>query len=90
MFDVFPCYNWADALYMEKRRLGITVFKDDADVPVGDTLAPHLQDALLRSRMLIPLIGPKFHESATCRFELLTTLNHAYRLGNGTRGGSCR
>ncbi|MGK3201420.1 tetratricopeptide repeat protein [Amycolatopsis sp. MEPSY49] len=91
MFDVFLCYNWtddktawADALYVELRRLGVSVFKDDADIPFGDTLAPHLHDALLGSRMLVPLIGPSFHQSATCRLELLTALDHAYRLGAGT------
>ncbi len=91
MFDVFLCYTWADdkttwadALYVELRRLGVSVFKDDVDIPFGDTLAPHLQDALLGSRVLVPLIGPRFHESATCRLELLTALTHAYRLGDGT------
>ncbi|WP_410667628.1 tetratricopeptide repeat protein [Amycolatopsis sp. cmx-4-68] len=89
MFDVFLCYNWdddkdwADALSRELRGLGVDVFKDDEAIRFGDTLAPALKDALLGSRMLVPLMGPRFHESASCGLELLTALNHSYRLGLG-------
>lgn len=89
MFDVFLCYNWdddkswADELHAELAARGVQVFQDDKNIPFGDTLAPALREALLGSRMLVPLIGPHFHESPSCRHELLTALTAAYRLEEG-------
>lgn len=89
MFDVFLCYNWdddkswADALYVALSGLGVRVFQDDKNIPFGDTLDPALRKALLGSRMLVPLIGPSFHESPSCRRELLMALTAAYRLEGG-------
>ncbi|MEV6443023.1 toll/interleukin-1 receptor domain-containing protein [Amycolatopsis sp. NPDC051716] len=86
MFDVFLCYSWSDDkswtddLHAELNALGIAVFQDDKDIPFGDTLAPALQAALGGSRMLVPLIGPAFHESPSCRQELLYALTASYRL----------
>jgi hypothetical protein len=91
VFDVFLCYNWdddksswADALHEALAGLDVRVFQDDKNIPFGDTLAPVLRDALLSSRMLVPLVGPSFHESPSCRRELLMALHAAYRLEGGT------
>jgi hypothetical protein len=91
VFDVFLCYNWdddkpawADALHDALTGLGLEVFKDDKRIPFGDTLDPAIRDALLGSHMLVPLIGPRFHESPSCRRELLMALHAAYRLEGGT------
>lgn len=91
VFDVFLCYNWdddksawADALREALTGLGLEVFQDDKRIPFGDTLDPALHDALLGSRMLVPLIGPHFHQSPSCRRELLMALHAAYRLEGGT------
>ncbi len=68
---MFLCYNWddkqwADELHTELTRLGVRVFQDDKGIRHGDTLDPALLKALLGSRMLVPLIGNTFHQSATC------------------------
>jgi TIR domain/Tetratricopeptide repeat len=90
VFDVFLCYNWdddkpwADGLHAELDRRDVRVFQDDKNIPYGDTLDPALRDALLGSRMLVPLIGPSFHESPSCRRELLLALTAAYRLEGGS------
>lgn len=89
MFDVFLCYNWdddkpwADALHAELTSRGVLTFQDDKNILFGDSLATALRDALLSSRMLVPLIGPNFHESPSCRSELLMALNAAYHLEGG-------
>jgi hypothetical protein len=90
VFDVFLCYNWdddkawADELHADLTARDVRVFQDDKNIPFGDTLDPALRTALLGSRMLVPLIGPHFHESPSCRHELLTALTAAYRLEEGT------
>jgi len=86
---VFLCYNWdddkpwADSLHAELTVRGVRVFQDDKNIPFGDSLDPALREALLGSRMLVPLIGPDFHESPSCRRELLLALTAAYRLERG-------
>lgn len=88
MYDVFICYNWddkewADALHAALVDLGLQVFQDDKNIPFGDTLDPALARALLGSRVLVPLISPTFHESPSCRRELVMALTAAYRLEEG-------
>ncbi|NUT97761.1 MAG: toll/interleukin-1 receptor domain-containing protein [Saccharothrix sp.] len=88
MFDVFICYNWddkdwADALHAALEALGVRVFQDDKNIPYGDTLDPALRENLLGSRMLVPLLTPTFHQSPSCRKELLIALTAAYRLDQG-------
>ncbi|MGW6442338.1 TIR domain-containing protein [Lentzea sp. NPDC055074] len=88
MFDVFICYNWddkplADELHDALEERDVRVFQDDKKIDFGDTLLPKLRDALFGSRMLVPLVTPTFHESASCRKELLTALTAAYRLEKG-------
>jgi hypothetical protein len=88
VFDVFICYNWddktlADELHDALEAREVRVFQDDKKIDSGDTLLPKLQDALFGSRTLVPLITPTFHESASCRKELLTALTAAYRLEEG-------
>lgn len=88
MFDVFICYNWddkslADDLYAALTERGVLAFQDDKAIELGDTLAPKLREALLGSRMLVPVVTPTFHESPSCLRELLTALTAAYRLEEG-------
>jgi hypothetical protein len=89
VYDVFICYNWddkdwADALHAALAGCGVTVFQDDKNIPFGDTLDPALREALLGARMLVPLMTPTFHESPSCRKELLIALTAAYRLEQGS------
>ncbi|MEJ2853195.1 MULTISPECIES: tetratricopeptide repeat protein [unclassified Saccharothrix] len=89
MDDVFICYNWddkdwADALHDALEALGVRAFQDDKGIPYGDTLDPALRTALLGSRMLVPLMTPTFHDSPSCRRELLIALTAAYRLDGHT------
>ncbi|WP_280409804.1 tetratricopeptide repeat protein [Nocardia brasiliensis] len=88
MFDVFLCYNWdykswADELHAALRARNVSVFQDDKDIRPNHSLAPAIEAALNGSRMLVPLIGPTFHESPSCRVELHTALRAAYYLEEG-------
>jgi TIR domain-containing protein/tetratricopeptide repeat protein len=88
VYDVFLCYNWddkqlTDELHAALVARGVRTFQDDKSIPFGDALDPKLRDALLGSRMLVPLITPAFHDSPSCRKELLTALTAAYRMEEG-------
>lgn len=87
-FDVFICYSWgdkdlADQLYDELDALDVSVFKDDESIDDWAEMLPSIRQKLLGSRVLVPLITPRFYESEHCRTELHLALMQSYWLERG-------
>ncbi|XLR21237.1 hypothetical protein S83_049149 [Arachis hypogaea] len=77
MYDVFLSfrgftrYGFTDRLYHALCERGITTFRDDENLRVGDRIRDTLLEAIERSRMSIAVLCQNYASSAWCLDELI-------------------
>ena len=78
MYDVFLSHSstereQTDPLFEALVAKGLTVFRDDQDVPSGAEDVPeHIRTALAQSRLLVAWASPAWWASSACQWELQT------------------
>ncbi|KAL3746670.1 hypothetical protein ACJRO7_015599 [Eucalyptus globulus] len=62
--------GFADYLYDSLEKMGILVFRDKEELPVGEKINPSLIEAIKRSEIAIPIISKNYASSKSCLMEL--------------------
>ena len=70
-FRGFTRYGFTDRLYHALIDKGITAFRDDENLRVGDRIRPTLLEAIERSRMSIVVLCQNYASSTWCLDELV-------------------
>ncbi|XLR32636.1 hypothetical protein S83_060536 [Arachis hypogaea] len=70
-FRGFTRYGFTDRLYHALHERGITTFRDDENVRVGDRIRDTLLEAIERSRMSIAVLCKDYASSTWCLDELV-------------------
>jgi hypothetical protein len=77
-WDVFLCLrgadtrkNFIDHLYSSLVRVGIRIFRDDEELPRGETISAGLLNAIQESRIFIIVFSKDFASSSWCLDELV-------------------
>ncbi|KAL3740146.1 hypothetical protein ACJRO7_021430 [Eucalyptus globulus] len=66
--------GFTDFLYKSLKDVGIHVFRDDDELPVGEEITPALIEAIKQSEVLIPIISGDYASSKSCLMELVQML----------------
>ncbi|XP_039169729.1 TMV resistance protein N-like [Eucalyptus grandis] len=66
--------GFIDFLYKSLNDVGIHVFRDDDELPVGEEITPALIAAIKQSEVLIPIISGDYASSKSCLMELVQIL----------------
>jgi len=81
-YDVFVSFrgedtrnNFAGFLFQALRRKGFDPFKDDADLKIGQSIAPELRQAIEGSRLFIVILSKNYASSTRCLRELAHICN---------------
>lgn len=62
--------GFADCLYHSLEKMGIHVFRDNEELPVGEKIKPSLTEAIKLSQIAIPIISKNYASSKSCLMEL--------------------
>ena len=76
-YDVFISYSHSDvdfALDLEKALSGLSVYRDQSTIKVGDAWFADLVKAIYSSRSVVVLLSPEYVSSPMCRAELFHAL----------------
>nr|GFA86807.1 NB-ARC domains-containing protein [Tanacetum cinerariifolium] len=79
-YDVFVSFrgddirkNFMDHMFNDFMHKGIHAFRDDRELPKGDSISPHLYKAIEESRFLIVIFSKNYASSSWCLQELVKT-----------------
>ncbi|GJR62799.1 NB-ARC domains-containing protein [Tanacetum coccineum] len=80
-YDVFVSFrgddirkNFMDHMFNDFKQKGIYAFRDDRELPKGDSISPHLYKAIEESRFLIVIFSKNYASSSWCLQELVKIL----------------
>ncbi|XP_039168187.1 disease resistance protein RUN1-like [Eucalyptus grandis] len=62
--------SFTDYLYTSLKRDGISVFRDDDELPIGEEIGPDLLQAIRNSKISIPILSSDYASSKWCLREL--------------------
>lgn len=69
-------YNFTDQLFNALQRKGIFAFRDDTNLPKGESIAPELLQAIQVSQIFVVVLSKNYASSTWCLRELEYILLH--------------
>ncbi|PKI60659.1 hypothetical protein CRG98_018950 [Punica granatum] len=77
IYDVFLSFrgpdvrkSFADFLYHGLENAGISVFRDEEELPVGEPIQPNLVQAIKQSKIFMPIFSSDYASSKSCLMEV--------------------